>query len=45
VNINTTLCLERLTTFLEEPSTIEKYPHKLSPTALVEALHIVMEKN
>ena len=43
-NINTEDCLQRLETFLSSQATIEKYPH-LSPRALIEALHIVMNNN
>ena len=43
-NIDTTQCLTRLTSFLNDPTTSETYPH-LSPTPLIEALHIVMKNN
>lgn len=43
-NIDTTQCIDRLTTFLNDPATITKYPH-LKPKALIEALHLVMKNN
>jgi hypothetical protein len=43
-NIDTTQCLTRLTSYLEDPTTSETYPH-LSPTPLIEALHIIMKNN
>ena len=43
-NIDTEECLLRLQAFLEDPMTLERYPH-LHPQALIEALHIVMHNN
>ena len=43
-NINTEDCLQRLTDFINNSATTERYPH-LRPAALVEALHIVMHNN
>ena len=43
-NIDTAHCMDRLTTFLTNPSTITKYPH-LKPQALIEALNLVMYNN
>ena len=43
-NIDTTQCLHRLTSYLEDPTTSDSYPH-ISPTPLVEALHLVMKNN
>ena len=43
-NINTEECLQRLTTFLTEPATQDKYPH-LHPLAVIDALQIVMNNN
>jgi len=43
-NIDTQQCIQRLTTFLTKQTTIEQYPH-LQPTALTEALHLVMNNN
>ena len=43
-NIDTTQCINRLTAFLTNPTTVDKYPH-LKPQALIEALHLVMKNN
>ena len=43
-NIDTAQCMQRLTSFITNPATIEQYPH-LRPNALVEALDIVMHNN
>ena len=43
-NIDTEQCIQRLTTFLTEASTAEHFPH-LKPTALVDALHLIMNNN
>lgn len=43
-NIDTHQCLQRIEHFLNEATTSDKYPH-LFPTALTEALHIVMNNN
>jgi hypothetical protein len=43
-NINTEDCLQRLTDFINNPATAERYPH-LRPATLIEALHIVMHNN
>jgi hypothetical protein len=44
ININMEDCLQRLTDFINNSATMERYPH-LCPAALVEALHIVMHNN
>ncbi len=43
-NIDTAHCMDRLTTFLINPTTITKYPD-LKPQALIEALQLVMYNN
>lgn len=43
-NIDTNQCIDRLTSFLTDQSTKEKYPHLKSDT-LIEALHLVMHNN
>lgn len=43
-NIDTQQCIERLTSFLSDPTTLEKFPH-LKPKALIEAIDIVMNNN
>ena len=43
-NIDTQQCIDRLTSFLLEKATLEKFPH-LKPNALIEALDIVMNNN
>ena len=43
-NIDTSQCIERLTSFLSDTETIKKFPH-LKPTALIEAINIVMKNN
>ncbi len=43
-NINTQQCIDWLTSFLSDTATIQKFPH-LKPTALIEAIKIVMNNN
>ena len=43
-NIDTHQCLQRLTTFLTDPTTSTNFPH-LSPVPLIEALNIIMHNN
>ena len=43
-NINTSMCLDRLCSFLTNDNTTSQYQH-LSPMALTKALHIVMKNN
>ena len=43
-NIDTQQCIDRLTFFLSDTATIQKFPH-LKPTALIEAIKIVMNNN
>ncbi len=44
-NIDTTQCINQLTTFfLNNPTTTTQYPH-LKPKALTEALHLVKHNN
>lgn len=43
-NINTEQCLQRLTNFITDTTTLERFPH-LKPRALIEALDIVLHNN
>ena len=43
-NIDTQQCIQRLTAFLTKQTTIAQYPH-IKPTALIEAIHLVMNNN
>ena len=43
-NIDTDDCLHRLQCYLEDPTTVEQFPH-IYPRALLSALHIVMHNN
>lgn len=44
-NIDTDHCIARLSDFLHSPTTLKKFPHISSPTALVDAITIVMKNN
>ena len=43
-NIDTQQCIQRLTSFLTDPTTLDRFPH-IKPKPLVEALNIVMTNN
>jgi hypothetical protein len=43
-NIETEDCIDRLSTYLLDPSTVATYPH-LTPTAITEAISLVMDNN
>ncbi len=43
-NIDTTECINRLTTILTDPTSVNKYQH-LKPKAVIEALHLVVHNN
>lgn len=43
-NIDTQQCIDRLTSFLTDEATLERFPH-IKPNALIEAIDIVMNNN